>query len=333
VRIVTTRVARTAVQAVATALLLLASCQGRARAQSLEPRLYAPSPVGIAFCGASVSRSTGSVVTDPSLPIENVDAKVLSAYPNCGLTFALFGRQASAVVVVPYVDADVEGDVFEEYRSVTRSGLGDVQLRLGVNLVGGPALDPRAFARAPHRTALGASLVVVAPTGEYFPDKLVNIGTNRWAVKPELGLTHPVGRWSLELFAGVWFYSDNDEFYGGTVRKQDPLGVVQGHVVYAITPRAWVALDGTYYSGGQTSVDGGNKEDRQSNTRAGVTGLFPVSRHQAIRVAWAKGVNARSGSRLDTLLVGWQYSWFVRPKGAPPAAGTKRDPPPGKGQS
>ncbi len=301
------------------AWLLAASIAPVARAQALEPRLYAPAPIGIGFCGMAFSRSTGNVVTDPSLPIENVDATVVSAVPNCGLTFGLLGRQASAALVVPLVDGVAEGDVFEERRRADRRGLGDIQARFAVNLFGGPALSPLAFARAPHGTALGASLLVVAPTGEYFPDKLINIGTNRWAFKPELGLVQPLGRFTVEAYAGVWFFTANDDFYGGAVRRQDPLGVAQFHVVYALSRRAWIAADATYYRGGQTSVNGGDKQDRQANTRAGITALVPLTAQQALRLAFSRGVSARFGTKLDTIVAGWQYTWLRRP---PPRGGS-----------
>lgn len=154
-------------------------------AQELEPRAYSPNPTGANFVLLVYGHSSGNFVFDPSVPITDVSAKVNQSALFYGRTFGLFGRSASAAVQLPYVWGNVEGDVFEERRSVYRSGLGDLRLRLTSNLVGGPALAPREFAQRRPRTTLGASLVVIAPTGQYDPSKLINLGTNRWSVKPE----------------------------------------------------------------------------------------------------------------------------------------------------
>ena len=139
----------------------------------------------------------------------------------------LFGRVASFALVVPYVDAEITGDVAEVARSATRTGFGDLRLRFALGLLGSPALTPREFAQRTPRPALGASVIVVAPTGEYFPDKLINIGANRWSFKPEIGVTWPLGKWDFELSSGVWLFGNNDDFFGGVVREQDPLTTVQ----------------------------------------------------------------------------------------------------------
>lgn len=139
----------------------------------------------------------------------------------------------------------MEGNVGEEFRRITRSGLGDMRARLAVNLVGGPALNLREFATRKPRTTLGASLVVAAPTGQYAPSKLINIGANRWAFKPELGLSHPHGRWFFELYGGAWFFTENDNFYGGQKRKQDPILSFQAHVAYSFKRRLWLSADAT----------------------------------------------------------------------------------------
>lgn len=278
--------------------------------QSLEPRAYSPSPVGMNFVVADFSNSRGDLVFDPSIPLTNVSAEIDTLVGGYLRTFNLFGRFASAGVAVPYVRGTVTGDVFEATSSVDRSGFGDAQARLVVNIVGGPALDPRTFAATPPRTTLGASLIVLAPTGEFFKGKLINISTHRWAVKPELGIVHPVGRWSFELSAATWFFGDNEDFFGGQTREQDPLVALQGHVSYSFKPRLWLAASGTYYGGGQSTVGNVEQDDRQSNTRAGLTFSVPLSRKQSVKVAWTSGVNARVSSKFDTLSAGWVYGFL-----------------------
>ena len=250
------------------------------------------------------------MITDPSLPVQNVDAKVNDVTAFYERTFAFFGREASAALALPYVWAKATGEVFEQTRSITRSGQADMVLRLASNILGGPALTRQEFARAPQQTTLGASLVVSMPTGQYDGTKLINIGTNRWAFKPELGFSQPVGRWRFDLYAGAWFFTPNDDFFGGQRRTQDPLVALQGHVIYTFSPGLWLALDGTWYSGGQTTVDGVLKADRLDNARIGATVAVPIGHGQSLKAAWSRGATVRFGQNFTTVGLTYQLVWF-----------------------
>jgi hypothetical protein len=291
----------------AVAVLVLA---GAAHAQQLEPRAYSPAPVGLNFLGIGALYSTGGVVTDPSVPIQNVYARVYTAIPYYGRTFGLFGRLANVTVLAPFAQANAHGDVGDVSHSIDRSGLLDPQLRFAVNLLGGPALRPLEFLRHKPETTLGASITVNAPFGQYDSAKLINLGTNRWACKPELGLSHPAGNWTFEVYAGVWLFEANDNFFGGQVRRQDPLASYQAHVVYEVGPRLWAAVDFTYYAGGETTVNGKPQNDRQGNSRGGLTLSAPIRQNQSLKLTWARGVSTRIGSSFDTMGVAWQWSWF-----------------------
>src|SRR5262245_41385434 len=162
-----------------------------AAAQELDPRAYAPNPTGANFLLLVYSYSTGDVVFDPSLPFTNVEARVNGLALAYGRTFGLFGHSASASPAAPYARGPISGDIGEMTRSVRRSGLADLKGRLALNLIGGPALAPKEFAQTPLHPTLGASLSFSAPTGQYDPAKLINISTNRWIFKPEVGFSHP----------------------------------------------------------------------------------------------------------------------------------------------
>jgi len=292
------------------AAAVLFGATASASAQQLEPRAYAPSPVGVNILGAPYVYQWGSVITDPSLPVQNVDAKVDAVAPFYNRTFSFFGRSASALVAMPWVWAKVSGDVGEERRSISRSGQGDLQLRLASNILGGPALTPREFAREAPATTLGASLTVLMPTGQYDPSKLINIGSNRWAFKPELGLVHPIGKWTLEAYVGGWFFTVNDDFFGGHRRAQDPILALQAHVIYTFLPGLWLSVDGTWYSGGDTIVDGVSQFDRQQNSRIGATAAVPLGHGHMLKVAWAKGASVRIGQDFSAVGLTYQYRWF-----------------------
>jgi hypothetical protein len=293
---------------IALSLLLMAS--SLAGAQELEPRAYSPSPTGTRFVVVGVGESSGDVSVDPALPIDNVSSTIDSLVAGYGQTFGLFGRSASLALVVPYVDAQVKGDVAEVSRSVTRTGFGDLRLRFTLGLLGSPALSPREFVQRTPAPALGASLIVVAPTGEYFPDKLINIGANRWSFKPEIGLTWPRGKWYLELTGGVWLFGDNDDFFGGVVREQEALTSFQANASYTFRPRLWLSAGWTHYTGGRTIVDSVRKSDWQDNDRYGVTLSIPLSTRQSIKFAASRGAATRIGSSFDTYGISWQMVWF-----------------------
>ncbi len=291
--------------------LLALLVSGSACAQELEPRAYSPSPVGANFLLATYSYQSGEILFDPALPLDDVEAKINGVVGGYGRSFALAGRSATATIAVPYAWGPIDGNVAETYTKIRRSGLGDTRLRLAVNLLGGPAMSPREFAGRKPATTLGASLVVVVPTGQYSNEKLINIGSNRWAFKPEIGLYHPIGRWSLEAAAGAWLYANNSEAYPGDVdRSQDPLWSFQGHVGYTIRQGLWVAGDVTYYTGGQTHANGGPGSTRQANSRAGVTASIPVAKGHSVKATFSSGVSARVGTRFDSYGIAYQFLWF-----------------------
>jgi hypothetical protein len=293
-------------------LLLLANAPRSAAAQDLEPRAYSASPVGVNFVVVGFNRSTGEVTFDPTVPITDVQAHLNIPVLGVGHTFGILGRQALVTAGLPYVWGDLEGKVAEQQQRITRSGLADLRLKLSVNLYGNPALTPQEFANARRRGFLfGTSLTVQAPTGQYDSAKLINLGTNRWSFKPEVGISYPWKKLDLDLYAGAWFFSENSRFYPGhSLRKQDPITTLQGHVSYTIRRQMWFAIDATWYQGGAGYVNNGSPSASQNNTRFGATLSLPLSKRQSLKVAYSAGATARTGSNFDTIGVAWQFRWF-----------------------
>lgn len=307
---------RVLITRVSSSVAFLATAAG---AQEIEPRAYSASPLGVTFAGLSVLHSAGDVVLEPTSPLTDVNAKVYIGALALGGTFSFLGRIASAGVGVPYAWAKVSGRIDEDARSVERAGLADTRVRLAVNLLGGRAMPLPEFVRRKPSTTLGTSLVVSIPTGQYFDDKLVNIGTNRWAFKPEIGLSHPRGPWTLELYGGGWFFTDNDSYLGNKRREQNPMLSLQSHVGYTIQPRLWVAADVTYYVGGRVVTDGVPAADRQDNLRVGLTGSLPVGRSNSVKLAWSRGAITRLGGNFDTWAIAWQTTRIRIPARKPVA--------------
>ena len=299
--------------------LCLAVAVGSVRlavAQELEPRAYTAAPTGVNFLVVAGGRSTGGVVVDPSLPVDDVQATIESVGLGLGRTIDLFGRTGLILAVVPYAWGDVTGSVGEETRRITRSGLTDPRIKLSVNLLGGRALTPREFARATRSTIVGVSLAVAPPLGQYTGTKLINLGSNRWAVKPEIGVSHALGRWTIEGYSGLVVFSTNHEFYTGTsVRTQAPVVALQAHVSYTLRRQLWAAFDATWYSGGATTVNGTQKGDLQRNSRVGGTLSFPIGGQQSIKFYGSTGATTRIGADFRTFGAAWQLTWFDRSPG------------------
>ena len=254
----------------------------------------------------------GSVMTDPTLPIQDLQAKIETPLVGIGRTFSLFGLTSQAFVSLPYSWAQVSGQVIGKDSSITRSGFSDAKFRFSVLLLGAPAATAEEFAKAPREPVLGASLTVIAPTGQFFSGKLINLGTNRWSFKPELGLSYPLAeRWLIDFYAGVSLFTDNNSFFPGTsVRSQNPLISFQAHLSYNLDPLTWAAVNLTYYTGGQSSVNDTYNDDRLNNSRIGATVNLPVGQKHSVKMAFSTGAIVRFGANFTTVSVAWQTALF-----------------------
>jgi hypothetical protein len=293
------------------ALCLLFFAAG-APAQDLDPRAYARIPVDVTFVVAGFSYSDGGVVTDAASPIRNGHATVQTTSLLVGHSFSLFGQTGQAFAALPYSWAQASAEVEGQTGEISRSGLSDMRLRLSMLFMGAPAAKGAEFAKVPRQTILGTSLTMVAPTGQYFPDRPINLGTNRWAFKPEIAVSHPLGdQWLFDLYAAVWLFTANDSYYPGTsTRTQDPLAAFQAHVSYTFMPQLWTAIDLTYYTGGLSYINGSSNDDRQDNSRVGWTLVVPVGDRQSIKIAGSTGAIIRFGADFSTLAIAWQMSFF-----------------------
>jgi hypothetical protein len=288
------------------AVLLLAA---DARAQELTPGAYWPLPVRRNVATVIDNISWGDLTFDPSLPVEDASATINTASVSCMRTLPLAGRYANISLQVPVVTGRVEGLYNGVFTQVDRFGLGDPRLRLGLILFGAEPMTPGEFAAYRMRSILGMSLVVVPPLGEYDNTKIINIGTNRWSIKPEVGYSHALGPWVLELMAGVWFFTDNTDFMRGSTREQEPIGALQAHVTYRFGRKLWIAADGNYYTGGQTTVGETRRADLQRNSRVGTTFSWAIDRHSSVRAAVSRGAYTTIGADFTSVAAAYNYAW------------------------
>lgn len=289
--------------------LLVCILPAHLAAQDLEPRAYAVSPVGLNAVVAAYGHIAGDVLFDPSLPVEDVSATIHSIGLGYYRAIGLFGRSANIRVAMPYALGHMQGLLSGADTQIYRSGLGDVRVQLSANLIGAPKMDLRQFAEYRRGTTLWASLAMIAPTGQYDPAKLINIGTNRWAFKPEMALSHVIGNWTLEGYAGAWLFTKNPKFQVNQERQQAPLYSYQGHLSRNFKRALWWAGDVTYYHGGASRVAGVQRQDFLRTVRIGLTVSVPVKKLQSLKFSYARSTYARVGGKFNTISVVYAYSW------------------------
>jgi hypothetical protein len=307
--------------AVAAALVALALAVPRLHAQDLTPRAYLITPLRSNAVTLSEVFSDGNLEFEGAVPITDASARLHMPLVALYHSLSFIGRSANVTATLPYGVGDFKGTAFGTETSVHRSGLFDSVFRLSVNLKGAPAMTLGEIRQWQQKTLIGASLKVVAPTGQYDPTKLINLGSNRWSFKPELGLSRRWGHWILDAYAGVWLFTRNPEFFsrnryvpGTQDQTQDPIAAFETHLSYDVKPRLWVSLDGNFWRGGRTSLNGvENPATFQQSSRVGVTAAFPVTRHQSLKVGFADGAYIRFGGDYKIASLAWQYSWIGKP--------------------
>lgn len=293
------------------ALLLLAwLVPVAASAQDLEPRRWTHLPVGTDVAGASYLYTRGDVQFDPVLELADVTVESHTAITSYVRAFGLLGATGRLDLIVPLQSTRWEGRVSGTPASREVDGTGDPMVRLSVNFVGSPALSGADYVQYrvthPVHTIIGAALVGVLPLGEYDPDRLLNLGQNRFTIRPQLGVVHLRGPWSYELTTSVDFFTDNDDFFGGNELAQDPMLAAQGHVVRSLPNDAWISVGGSYSAGGESAVNGVDKDDERRNLLAGFALGLPLGKTQGLKLAYLHGEALEDvGTDSDSLLLSW----------------------------
>jgi hypothetical protein len=277
--------------------------------QDLEPRAYSNSPIGLHFVDVGYAYATGKFLTDPSLPVENVSIASHVSVLGGATVFNVLGQSAKLDLVVPYVALAAKGEVLGMPHARYIDGFGDPALRFSRNFIGAPALTAAEFSKYRQNFIFGASIRVGVPLGQYDDTRLVNVGSNRWSLKPEIGFSKALGNWTVELAPAITFYTDNNDFFGGRTREQAQLYSAQAHISYTFAPGFWLGLDTVYFNGGRTTVDDVENNDRLEGTRFGMTLALPVNRYHSIKLYAATGFNADRHHDFETLGIAWQTRW------------------------
>jgi hypothetical protein len=292
-----------------TAVIALLFVAMQAHAGEIEPRAYVNTPVGINFLLAGYAYTDGGLSTPGSSPIKDAQLTMNTGILAYARSLDVWGKSGKFDVILPYSDLSGTATVSGQPRERNVSGLHDSLFRFSVNFYGAPALSLEEFADYQQDVIIGASVQVSAPLGQYDKDKLVNLGNNRWFVKPDIGISKAWGDFALELSAGAYFFTKNDDYFGGQTLKQDPILTTQVHATYNLGRGVWAALSWRYDYGGRTTIDGVRTDTSYSNSRLGATLALPVNRNNSIKLYGSASIHTSAGTGFDLVGIVWQYRW------------------------
>ena len=283
-------------------------------AQELEPRRWSHLPIETNFAGGAYAYTKADISFDPVLLLENVEMELHTWAVKYIRTFALFEKSARIEFAQGFQEGRWTGLVDGVPSSIKRSGLSDSFLRFAINFFGAPPLKGKEYAayraNLDVETLVGMALAVQLPTGDYMDDKLINLGTNRFTFRPQLGVVHTRGKWSIEVTGAAWIYTDNDEFFNGNKLEQDPLYTVQSHLVHTFRPGIWAGASVGYGYGGESTVNGVEKHDRKGNLAWALSLSCPITRQLGVKVAYIGTRTQESvGLDSDSIAVGFSTFW------------------------
>lgn len=279
-------------------------------AQDLEPRRWTPLPAGTTIVGLTYANISGDIGFDPVLEIE--DAKVDKDLIVMSYThfFSLAGKSLRFDALLPWHNVKWDGLLSGEPADTQRTDIGDPRFRLSMTLLNTStqASEVSDTSKEIGTTVVGAAIAVTVPWGEYYDEKLLNIGTNRYTIRPQIGIVHTRGPWSYELTGSVFFFTDNDRFYNGNTLEQDPFYAVQAHIIRVFSPGVWGSLSAGYGEGSQTTVNGRANDDRRDGFITALSFGLPITANQGLKFSYIRSdvdTDATNIAQVDTLAVGW----------------------------
>lgn len=283
-------------------------------AQDLEPRRWTHLPVGTNTFAVGYAGQRTDIYFNPIIGITDGTADLNGWLARYGRSFDWAGMTARVDGILPYVSGSWKGLVGSEPGQRTIRTGGDPWLRLSVNFFGSPALKAQDFldflAENPKRTTVGASLAVSMPWGGYDPQELINVGSNRYTLRPQVGVLHQNGPWSYELTGSVFLFSDNEDFVDSATLSQDPVYALQAHVTRNFEGNFWLGAGMAYAAGGKVHIDGQRTRYEVDNVLWNLVGSYKIARTQSVMVAWQQGrTQVDVGSDTDSWVLSWVLAW------------------------
>lgn len=290
--------------------ILSSSCINSLYSQDIEPRRWTALPVEANIIGAGYGYTTGNVIFDPLLQVEDATIEVNSLLVAYIKPLKIGKKLARFDIRVPYAFVHYEGLLNGEDATLNRSGFLDPRLRLSINLLGPPALNLKElqqyFGEHPVNTTFGVSLAVTVPIGQYFEDKLINLGQNRFIFRPQLGLLHNWGTWSYELTGSIYMFTHNNNFFGGGSRKQDPIFTLQTHLIKRFPSRFWGSISLARGHGGESIINQIPKNDTRKDFIGAFSVGLPIMKGQNVKLVYLRTDSlADFGADTDSIILGW----------------------------
>ena len=264
-------------------------------AQEIEARTYSNAPIGINFLSAGVvqAKSGNYTLTSEVMSLTHI--------------IDVAGQSGKITLVLPYGRLNKSSTIGGNSLNASAEGLSDPVIKASVNLYGAPALTLDQFKDYQQDIIVGVSVAASAPWGKYNDEQIINVGANRWFVQPGIGISKAIGPWRFELAGAGIFYASNTDFMGGNTLSQNPVYTRQGHAVYYFENTAWISVDATYFTGGQSYLNGNPISGSQENWRYGSTMSYPVNKHNSIRLSASTGAYSRTNNSYDLYGISWQY--------------------------
>ncbi len=282
-------------------------------AQDVEPRRWTPIPLGTHILGVGYSYTSGNVFFDPLLQAADVKIKAHALAVSFAQPFKIGNKLGSVSILVPFTGADWDGLLSGVPTGINRTGFADPRLRASVILAGPPAgnaMEIRQYKLDnPTYTSVGVSLAITLPLGEYYEDKLINLGSNRFVFRPQVGMIHYWGPWSFELTGSVFLYTRNPDFFNNSDRAQRPTFALQSHLVKQFRKGAWISLGAGYGLGGESIVNRQPNGDFRSNLLASASYSFMISQRQGLKLSYIRAEALEDiGSNTNNFLLAWFVS-------------------------
>jgi hypothetical protein len=285
-----------------------------ALSQDIEPRRWSPIPLGTNVVGAGYSYTSGDVFFDPLLQAEDVKIKAHSLVVSFVQPFRVRNKLGRISLLVPFSAADWSGLLSGEPAEANRTGFADPRIRASLILAGPPAgnaLELQQYKlENPTYTTFGVSLAVILPLGEYFEDKLLNLGGNRFVFRPQAGMIHYWGKWSFELTGSVFLYTRNPDFFNDAERDQRPTFAMQTHLVKQLRGGAWLSLGAGYGLGGESVVNRQPNGDFRSNLLMSASYSFMIAKRQGLKLTYIRSEALQDiGSNTNNFILAWFISF------------------------
>src|SRR5262249_1577292 len=292
------------------ACLALALLSSQAGAQFTDPRTYNVSPVGINQLELNYAHVHANASIDTSLIITGAKVDLNQGIIDYTRYFGLLHRLTWVEAGVPV--AGLRGSVVGTSIQGSTVGAGDSSYAVGILLKGGPVLSMAEFEKFKATATVGVSLTITAPTGSYNPNKVLNLGSDRWSFKPEVAMSHPFGpkqKWEVEAYGNAYFYTDNTSYHGREVLKQQALPGLEGHLSYSLNDRLWTSLDARYSFRGSTLVNGVDQNNPQSNFILGSEMNISLNARNSLALEFGKALVHRNGPSVVGFSVKYDYTW------------------------